>query len=126
MLFCLVFRFCVAFVGCFVAFRFVAVFVSFRCFVGLLCLLLCGFLVVSVCYIVLLFRSHVSCGLAKCLHLQVTQVPPSRSNVIIQGLQGRFVLLILVVEVWQELLVRGEGLVVLQEVSQSQGPIHGL
>ena len=35
-------------------------------------------------------------------------------------------LLPLVAEVWQELLVRGEGLIVLQVVGQSQGPIQGL
>ena len=34
-------------------------------------------------------------------------------------------LLPLVADVWQELLVRGEGLIVLQVVEQSQGPIQG-
>ena len=35
-------------------------------------------------------------------------------------------LLPLVADVWQELLVRGEGLIVLQVVGQSQDPIQGL
>ena len=35
-------------------------------------------------------------------------------------------LLPLVADVWQELLVRWEGLIVLQVVGQSQGPIQGL